>query len=397
MSCSNDRLSTFKLLSFADMNLLQPLLFSLQASSDKELPIILPELLSNPFFKQRETSHPFGIFTSDYMLSNGYFRLQIPIDYIIEELLQSHSCKGPGAAQAEVLIDGASSVTKYTSTQGTMHHVRMLYENAPPFVGYSTESRGRSSSQLVEENEDQLPDLPRTTAKISKASLNSDSGCGSQRSSSVDFDVMDPPMKHPHITRLASVPTTTSGGRRISVVDPPPLSARSPSPGSSSEFGKFLPDMTKWRCSVQDNMVIGMYGRDNSYSLLTWDPKLNTKILLSSMAQPSSSTQPHSPVVIESKHPILTFYIKNTTDHSLAFSIRANRQSKMFTSHIIYPKEGLHILAPGEEWTKGMDVVQKDSERDEYFVIDILLCAMEVDNSAWNLSRQYAVMKSCTE
>ena len=44
-----------------------------------------------------------------------------------------------------------------------------------------------------------------------------------------------------------------------------------------------------------------------------------------------------------------------------------------------------------------MDVVQKDSERDEYFVIDILLCAMEVDNSAWNLSRQYAVMKSCTE
>lgn len=375
------------------MNLLQPLLFSLQASSEKEFPIILPELLANPFFKQRETNYP-G-YSSDYMLGNGYFRLQIPIDYIIEELLQSHSCKGPGAAQAEVLIDGALSVNKYTSTQGTMQYVRMLYENAPPFVGYNIESRERSYSAhatLNEELEDQVDEL-RSTKKVSKSSLNSDSGCSSQRSSSVDFEGMhmDPPTRHPHVNRLASLPAVT--GRRISVVEPPPISARSPSP---ADFGKFMPDMTKWRCSVQDNMVIGMYGRDNSYSLLTWDPNLKTKILLSSVAQPSSST-PSSPVVIESKHPILTFYIKNTTDNSLAFSIRANRQSKMFTSHIIYPKEGLHVLAPGEEWTRGMDVVQKDAERDEYFVIDILLCAMEVDNSSWNISRQYAVMKSCTE
>ena len=372
------------------MNLLQPLLFSLQASSEKDLPIILPELLANPFFKQREAGLPYGIFTSEYMLSSGYFRLQIPIDYVIEELLQSHSCKGPGAAQAEVLIDGALSVNKYTSTQGTMHHVRMLYENAPPFVGYNTESRERTSS-LKEEVEDQLLELPNK--KISKASLNSDSGCGSShRSSSIDFEGIDPPFKHPHVARLSSLPAVTPG-RRISVVDPPPISARSPSP---AEFGKFMPDMTKWRCSVHDNMIIGMYGRDNSYSLLTWDPKLKTKILLSSVAQPSSST-PLSPVVIESKHPVLTVYIKNTTENSLAFSIRANRQSKMFTSHIIYPKEGLHLLGPGEEWTKGMDVVQKDAERDEYFVIDILLCTMEVDNSSWNVSRQYAVMKSSTE
>lgn len=386
------------------MNLLQPLLFSLQASTDQQTPVILPELLTNPFFKPTELAHPYGICPTDYLLTNGCIRLQVPIDYIIQELLQSHSCKGPGAAQAEKLINSTFSVSKYSSTPGTLHYVRMKYENAPPLivVNYVTsETRTRSSSQLSEHDEgDILTELPGQ--KLSKGSLTTeDSGCSSLRSSSIDMEGMDGHYRTPISTLHQSLSRTTSlqPNRRISVIDRPSITARSPSPGSlmggGSEF-KFTPDATRWHCSVQDNMVVGAYG-DNTYSLLTWNPDLKAKILLSSSAHPSVHTAPSSPIIVDSKHPVLTIYIKNTTQNSIAFSIRANRQSKMFTSHIIYPKEGLQLLSPGEEWKRAMDVVQKDSERDEHFVIDVLLCTLEAGSSAWNLCREYAILKASTE
>lgn len=398
--------SLFVLLLFRtlDMNLLQPLLFSLQAT-DEELPIILPQLLRNPFFKQKEVGRQFagaGFYTSataDSFLSNGFFRLQVPIDQVIYELLQSHCCKGPGAIQAEALINSAFSVTQYGTSPGTMHHVRMTGESAPPFVavGYTCDTCKPIAEEEEEDRED-FEELPAIT-KAPRESFNSDSdyssisGCSRDKSSSVDLEAMESVpylARHPTLSRFASLPPN----RRVSVIDRPPLFAtQSLIPGESSRHSV---DSNKWQCSVQHNMIVGAYG-DNSYSLLTWNTELQLEVKLTGSQHPGDHALCSSPAVIDSKQPVLTVSIKNPTDHTVAFSIRANRQSKLFASHIIYPTEGLQLLRAGEVWEREMDVVEKDAERDEHFVMDILICAMEGATPSWNISRQYAVLKRPTQ
>ena len=391
----------------ADMKLLQPLLFSLQAT-EAELPIILPELLRNPFYKQKELGRQFagqgGFFTSataDNFLSNGFFRLQVPIDQVIYELIQSHCCKGPGAVQAEALINSAFSVAQYASS-GAMHHVTMAGENAPAFipVGYASYSREQTSKQ--DEERDDLEKLPENFTKISQSSLASDSGCSSisdslRKNSSVDLDPMEGAVyqaRHPALNRCASLQPK----RRVSVFERPPIPYSRPlTPGLPMESSKYSADSTNtWQCSVQHNMIVGEYG-DNSYSLLTWNTDLKLEVQLTGSQAHGSHVLDSSPAVIDSRQPVLTISIKNPTDHTVAFSIRASRQSKLFIPHIIYPNEGLHLLRAEEVWEREMDVVQKDTDWDEHFIIDILVCAMEGAKPSWNVSRQYAVLRHSTQ
>lgn len=247
----------------------------------------------------------------------------------------------------------------------------------PPLVGY------HSDKHTIHETEERN-DVKKLKKNVSSSSiLSTDSGCSSlprKKSSSVDIEAIDEiamlPSQHSVLSKTISQPY-----RKGSVIEPP-----RPRSLSGSE-------PSKWQCTIQSNMIVGAYG-DNTYPLLTWNSKLNIKVHLHGSSKESSL--PPSVAVIDPENRILKISIKNTKNYPVAFSIQASRQSNLFKTHIILPNKGLHLLQPGQVWEGDMDAVH-DTEKDEYLIINVLLCTIQKGNCSWNINRQYAMLKTTSE
>ena len=158
---------------------------------------------------------------------------------------------------------------------------------------------------------------------------------------------------------------------------------------SSSSSLKLLHEPNTWHVDLlhPEDTVIGSYG-DNSYPILMWNPDLKVHFQIGSKLGTMSSTTAY----VSSDKTSLSLQILNTSDVTITFSIRSYRQSLLFRSHIIYPSKGLHILHPGEELWKDVDVIRSKVEREEHLIIDLMVCSLGEERS-WNIQRRYAVLK----
>ena len=376
------------------MDFVQPLLFSLQAT-EPELTILLPQLMQNPFFNQKDQSGSLGFTSSiaaDNLLRNGHIRLGVRVDNLIYQLLSSHCCKGPGSRQADALMETAFKTT-YNLPNSMMKFTRAC-ENPPPLVtiGYKQEtplSALESSDGSDEEKEDFFNRRTSSSSGISTMSPRDKSSfIGESENADLPFlstltrnDELKNPLK-----RYSSL-----SGRRFSYVgmsQPRGMDTGSTDFGyltsSSSSTLKLIHEPDTWHVVLPhlEDTVIGSYG-DNSYPILMWNPDLKVHFQIGSKLGTMSSTSAY----VSSIKTSLSLHILNTSDVTIAFSIRSYRQSLLFRSHIIYPREGLHILHPGEELWKDVGIIRSKVEREEHLIIDLMVCSLGEERS-WNIQRR---------
>lgn len=404
------------------MNILQPLLFSLQAT-EKDLHVLLPQLLQNPFFTPREDN--FTAAVADNFLQFGCIRLGVMVDQVIYKLLSTHCCKGPGSRQADMLIDTALK-TVYT-LPSAMERFIANSKNPPPLLFGSYNIPEHPDTSDEEESDVYDNNLSPVTNFLTVGSNNSrdqskfshSSGVFSNTTSSTsnlageDFDrsptaiseeeVVTRPRQlsggqtdHFPPTRLRTSSLKQFGGkpeRKGSIFQPPPLGSfddiRRPSDQSSVASFKLLQDSSTWHASlpIPGDMIIGSYG-DNTYPILMWNPNLNVVFKVGSHSGLSSNT-----LIVDNSKDLVRLKVINTTGQKIAFSVRSHRQSLMYRSHVIFPKAGLHLLDPQQEWSIEVELMREgEGERDEYICIDLLVCQLNCTPS-WNVHRRYAVLK----
>lgn len=422
------------------MDLLQPLLFSLQSTEDS-LTLLLPQLMKIPFFNSCSRNSDFFTIEPRYILSNACIRLGVKVDSVIYELLSSFCSKGPGSKQADALISTALNA-KYTLPTN-LQVVQHKWQNSPPLVAYNVSHTSlidesipdisdSSSDDEINQRETPEPTSPpanttRSNNKTSNASVDS-SGLGSSIVNSKDacetiHEMPDSPpfsagskssfppypmrrsrsSSHgsslPHNERLSSLGST---GRKDSVAGIPLPSAsalnRKQSDQSEASINSILGRDSSglaWRAEIDapgNDMIIGSYGVDNTYSILMWNPKFKVEFELGSEEDGlCSSTYCVNAGTINK--PTVTLQIRNPYDHPIAFAIRAHRQALMFRSHVIYPREGLKDIEGHEEFRQEFDVVGTEGmRRNEHIIIDLLICKLH-DEPSWNIHRRYVILK----
>ena len=377
------------------MDLVQPLLFSLQAT-EENLTLLLPQLMQNPFF------NPTQSFSSSDILSAGHIRLGVSVDTVIYNLLSSFCCKGPGSKQADALIATALK-TAYTLPTGSLTF-QYKCQNSPPLlpIGYIMSSAPvkEESEPESDSSEEDVTFSAGLTKNPSQSSISSrSSGLGSStrdRSSTAHeypeipgISVEDIPI--PSIRRCRSS-SSSAGGRKHSTAGLFPWSPIALDNGrrdSQDSCASILGD-NQWQVELDPpakDMIVGGFS-ENSYSILMWNPKLQVQFEVGSEENMSRFTYCAS-----SSKPIVSLYVLNDQEESIAFSVRAYRQSLMFRSHVIYPRVGLHILNSKEEFQQDFDVVGIENiKRDDHIIIDLMVCKLDGEPS-WNLQRRYVILK----
>ena len=392
------------------MDILQPILFSLQPT-DAELPVLLPQLMQSPFFHQKEdnTVGSMVCAQADVLLCNGNIRLGLVIDQIIYHLLSSFCCKGPGARQADALIETALKTT-YSLPSGILRFQEAC-QNPPPLLpsGYTTikapekdeaefQENGSEEEEMsnsvfldVQENQDKPQRISRSTSGISStSSLNKECSLGDNLPKS-------PEALPPHLFPRNRAGSLQAGKRKDSVFDAPNLDdlhRRISGPdvfSSMSSTSSILQQSNTWHVSLPypKDVVLGAFG-DNTFPILMWNPDLQVKFQIGTQ----SLNMTTSVVEVDNSTKSIVLKVVNTTDHKIAFSIRSHRQSMMYRSHVIYPKEGLHLLEPQQEWIKEAEILHasKAKQGDEYICVDLFVGTLN-SHPSWNLSRRYAVLK----
>lgn len=392
-----------------DMDILQPLLFSLQAVQE-DIPVLLPQLLRYPFFKpDHSTSHRAGwptSFSADYLLQCGHIRLGVSIDNEIYQLLKFHCCKGPGARQAEALIETACSTSYVLPTCNELLRLYESLENMPPLLLYEN-----GQTQLVEENRDEVEDVcidsltggfsqpedsclsssPELTPRTSNAS----SKC---KGPSLEFEMAETSSNTDQDSVLYSTPPYNITGnfsrdRKNSIYDQMPHSLKRDSIDSQSSVASTTMSAQdrQWHCSLPypRDMIVGMYG-DTTYPVLTWSEELRVTFQVGSSSTGMSATTVEVEPLQRTVH--VKLRVHNDTQKRIAISIRAHRQSMSFKPHIIYPSEGLHLMEVLATWEKEFEIVRKENSRDEYIAIDLLVCVFGEERT-WNVQRRYVVVK----
>lgn len=385
--------------SITDMDILQPLLFSLQPS-EADVPVLLPQLLQNPFFLQKDDSS-FGSSSThaDNLLNNGYIRLGVIVDQIIYELLSTHCCKGPGARQADTLIDTALKTTYMLSG---LQRFQQACKNPPPLLPKGYTVAESPNKEIAEEDSDESDENEiflsvngtHDVAKSRSSGIFSSSSSIRKPSSNTDEDLIkspDPivvPLSRPRADSLR-MPSRRKDSHFFPPYDPSQRRISELSDVSVGSSVSILQDNNSWSASLPPpkDMIIGAYG-DNSYPILIWNPDLKVSFKIGTKPHNMSSTT----TVVEDSKELLNLKVVNTMDHKIAFSIRAYRQSMLHRSHVIYPKAGLHILEPKQEWIVEAEMLKGEQNRDEHFCIDLLVCALNC-KPAWNIHRRYAVIK----
>ena len=389
------------------MDILQPILFSLQPT-DAELPVLLPQLMQSPFFHQKEDNSMGTMVCSqaDALLSNGNIRLGLVVDQIIYNLLSSFCCKGPGARQADALIETALKTT-YSLPSGILRFQEAC-QNPPPLLpsGYTTIKAPEKDEAEFQENGSEEEEMSnsvfldvqekpqrtsRSTSGVSSTlSLNKE--CSFEDNLSKSFETIPP-----HLFARNRTGSLQAGKRKDSVFDAPnlaDLSRKISGPdvfSSTSSTSSLLQQSNTWHVSLPypKDVVLGAFG-DNTFPILMWNPDLQVKFQIGT--QYSNMTT--SVVEVDNSTKSIVLKVVNTTDHKIAFSIRSHRQSMMYRSHVIYPKEGLHLLEPQQEWITEAEILHSSKAKQgaEYICIDLFVGILN-SHPSWNLSRRYAVLK----
>lgn len=393
-----------------DMELLQPLLFSLQAKED-EMALILPQIMQTPFFNQLKNADTvlsqLSIVGPDRTLAMGRFKLGVVTDQLIYQLLATHCCKGPGSRQADATIE-TTMKSKYV-LPSQLHQMQFNSKSPPPLVpcGYGENSILESISPDHDSSDDSDPavsddmDLPEDDRRVSHSSTDSQSR-NTSTSSGIGL------CKSPSLNTRTSIGLRPSFGdlptfmrarpgscrdRKDSIFEiapfspPPYLRQRTGSGTGSISLGSVQHDNKKWHVDIPypKDMMIGAYG-ENSYHILHWNASLRVAFRIGSCMRGLVAE-------IDSSHTTVTFVVHNTTSCTVAFAIRSHRQSTMFHPHIIFPSEGLQLLEPGTEWKKNMDIMEgPNNSTTEHVVVDLLVCRLE-EEASWNVHRRYAVFK----
>ena len=429
---------TISLFTHADMSKIQPALFALQAS-EKELHQLIPQLMQSPFFYQdeqvqerewnnSESCLPLG---ANEMLELGYIRIGVPIDTAIYTLLRSFCAKT--AKQAEAII------TTLMTTHYIPAHSYVVLPQMPPILFQSIMAKPRQMARLTfplkrMNGESSISpggtevtatlEMPQshdnkvsgsslssefsttTTSEASKSasSLLSDwTSSGSLRvNTGLDEVLSDTSImerngeKQPQCSpTIGAKPSSSSqkAKRKMSKALKRPFGRLS----SSSDFSDFessidkrriIPDHSTWNTSIVDNnMVVSQYG-DTSYPLLMWNPKLKMDLQLKSSIGLLCGTV----TGVDPAKPIVSLKLVNNTSSRVAFSIRSYHQSTMYTSHVVYPTKGLHIIDMDQCWEDNVEFYPNVKGKSEMFVIDLFVCTMG-DQPSWNIMRRYAAMR----
>lgn len=388
-----------------DMKILQPLLFSLQAN-DSDLPVLHPQLLQCPFFNPKDENFT-ATASADGLLLNGCIRLGVKVDQVIYKLLSTHCCKGPGSRQADMLIETALKTTYTLPT--ALQRFEANAKNPPPLVlsGYHSASTLETIADNTfgsDEDDDELQvgpeylDVPTTNpARFSRSSGISSSSSIKQSIAEEDVPYRPPSSQDHNRPRAESLRQFSRGRKDSSVLLPPnfgdSFAARRTS-DENSEDGfsvsslKIL-ETNVWKSALTQSgdMIIGSYG-ESSYPILFWNSDLNVTFKLGTTHNMSSGT-----LIVDNSKELLKLKVINTTNCRVGFAIRSHRQSMLFRSHVIFPKDGLYLLDPGQDWTVEAEFIGDTEHRqDEYICIDLLVCQLNC-NPSWNVIRRYAVLK----
>ena len=190
---------------------------------------------------------------------------------------------------------------------------------------------------------------------------------------------------HPSLTK------SFSGGRRTSVVTIPRSNSADSAVSSLSCGGDdpyLIPSADQWNTSIIDNnTIVAQYG-DHAHTTLWWNPDLKIDFRLSSSVGPLSGNV----AGVEHSKPEVTLKVFNKTAKKIGFSLRCNRQSTVFKSHVVYPNRGLETVDPYKSWEDTVEFYPSSSELMEIFVIDLFFCTLD-SRPSWNVVRKYAIMK----
>ena len=171
---------------------------------------------------------------------------------------------------------------------------------------------------------------------------------------------------------------------------PRPRCGSADSDVSVSSDVSYLPSANLWNTSVIDNnTIVAQYG-SSPYDSVWWDPSFRIDFRLSSSVGLLSGAV----TGIDTSKPEVTLKVFNNTAKQIGFSIRSHRQSTAYSSHVVYPNRGLHILEPYKTWEDNVEFFPPASaSAAEMFVIDLFFCTMD-GKPTWNVVRKYAIMKT---
>lgn len=414
------------------MSKIQPALFALQAN-EKELHQLITQLMQSPFFYQdeqvqdrewdnSESCLPVGAYE---MLKLGHIRIGIPIDAAIYTLLRSFCAKS--AKQAEAII------TTHMATKYIPAHSYVVLPQMPPIIFQSIMVKPRQTARLTfplkrmigkstfKNKETATLEMPQShDSKVSGSSLSSEFSTtpseGSKSASSLLSDSTSSGSLHvnPSLNFSSDTSIETTGEKQSQ--SPPTAGAKSSSfsqrskrkmskvlqrpfgrLSSSSDFSDYegsiderriIPHQSTWNITVIDNnMIVSQYG-DTSYPLLMWNPKLKMDLQLKS----SIGHLGGAVTGVDPAQPTVSLKLVNNTSSKVAFSIRSYRQSTIFSSHVVYPTKGLHIIDKNQCWEDNVEFYSNVKGKSEMFVIDLFVCTMD-DQPSWNVMRRYAAMR----
>ena len=145
----------------------------------------------------------------------------------------------------------------------------------------------------------------------------------------------------------------------------------------------------RWNTSIlENNTIVTQYG-DAPYPIVWWEPGFKVDFRLSSSVGLLSGTV----MGIDPRIPEVTLKVFNNSPRQIGFAIRSHRQSSVYSSHVVFPKKGLQVLAPHKTWEDNVEFCSNTPSTAEMFVIDLFFCTMD-SKPVWNIVRKYAIMKA---
>ncbi len=302
------------------------------------------------------------------LLQNGQIRIGIYIDTAIYTLLKSHCVKNAKQAEAIITTLMAANYIPVDVFSGKV---------MPPMI---------FQSSMVQSPRNGTRKMPKSTTGVERNSGSSLSSTtsGASFNSSFSNSSIENGISGKEEARDKFSENSPLRTRRHSRVLPRPL--RSLSNSSDDEGIQSI----IWKTSIIDNStLVCQYGNSSNTPLLMWNPKLTIDFHV------KSSLGPLCGIVtgVDPSNRVLTVKIFNNSPYTVAFSIRSFRQSTIFTSHVVYPTKGLHILEKGESWEDNVELYPVVKVTTETFVMDLLVCTMD-EHPCWNVQRKYAAMRA---
>lgn len=387
---------------------------------------IIREVVKQPLFIQKELPAMLSVqapnIPEEHILSHGLLRLLVEVDSVIHSFLQSHLCKG--ARQVEALIRNTIAMRSWSPTSKTpvtSPPVLVLPSVIKPLVT-------PVSTHSLDVDEAAAPDLKPSSSSISctpslasinegKDSDDSDESIGNNYNSNNGnrLSYISPPLDSGHVSESSSSSTKQSKSSSSNSIPygygatdtPPP---RSPLASSSSQGDLSTTDVTDdfeemnpliygmgidapriWstRLTQLEDYFASSYG--NHYYLdLKYDPSFHVEFLVG----PSPNSLNNSMAILRGKHPHVTFSITNNTTTFVGFAVRCFSLNSPHNPRVIYPIMGLEVLEPNSvPWMRNADVPAAEGKKDNYLVVEMLVCRTEV-TAVWNVQRRYVISLS---